>query len=257
METDKELTDKRARFIDEYLLDCNATQAAIRAGYAVSGARQEGHRLLTNADIRKEVDERLRALAMSASEAVKHISDIAQTRLNDYLKIETRVRCPTVQQPLTEAIDEVRQQLDFEQQYTTRSITVLGLAGEELAKYQAERQRAHQKLQLQILRYELLLEQDPGAMRDIDGPPEEYEAVQVNMVALAKASNLGRIKTLSFGEFGPKVEMYAADSALDKLARMHGLYEKDNEQNAPKIIPDIKIYTGAPPLASSEKEVAL
>lgn len=46
-----ELTAKQARFVDEYILDLNATQAAIRAGYAESGARTEGARLLANADI--------------------------------------------------------------------------------------------------------------------------------------------------------------------------------------------------------------
>ncbi|MDH4230287.1 MAG: terminase small subunit [Nitrospirota bacterium] len=41
-----ELTDKERAFVREYPLDCNATKAAIRAGYAESGARTEGSRLL-------------------------------------------------------------------------------------------------------------------------------------------------------------------------------------------------------------------
>ncbi len=45
------LTPRQQRFVEEYLTDLNATQAAIRAGYAESGARQEGSRLLANADI--------------------------------------------------------------------------------------------------------------------------------------------------------------------------------------------------------------
>lgn len=45
------MTPKQERFVQEYLIDLNATQAAIRAGYAESGARQEGARLLSNADI--------------------------------------------------------------------------------------------------------------------------------------------------------------------------------------------------------------
>ncbi len=46
------LTDRQTRFVDEYLIDLNGTQAALRAGYSPSGARQEGSRLLTNADIK-------------------------------------------------------------------------------------------------------------------------------------------------------------------------------------------------------------
>jgi len=45
------LTPKQQRFVQEYLIDLNATQAAIRAGYSKSTAKQQGSRLLTNADI--------------------------------------------------------------------------------------------------------------------------------------------------------------------------------------------------------------
>jgi phage terminase small subunit len=50
------LTPKQARFVAEYLLDANATQAAIRAGYSKATAKQIGSRLLTNVDIRAAVD---------------------------------------------------------------------------------------------------------------------------------------------------------------------------------------------------------
>lgn len=45
------LTPKQQRFVQEYLIDLNATQAAIRAGYSKRTAKQQGARLLTNADI--------------------------------------------------------------------------------------------------------------------------------------------------------------------------------------------------------------
>lgn len=38
-------TDKQQRFVTEYLVDRNATQAAIPSGYAKSGGRTEGARL--------------------------------------------------------------------------------------------------------------------------------------------------------------------------------------------------------------------
>ena len=37
---EKKLTAKQQRFCDEYLIDLNATQAAIRAGYSEKTARQ-------------------------------------------------------------------------------------------------------------------------------------------------------------------------------------------------------------------------
>lgn len=54
-----ELNDKQRRFIDEYLIDLNATQAAIRAGYSEKSARSQGQRLLTNDDIKAVLGDRL------------------------------------------------------------------------------------------------------------------------------------------------------------------------------------------------------
>lgn len=51
------LTDKQERFCEEYVIDLNATQSAIRAGYSESGARTEGARLLANANIQERISE--------------------------------------------------------------------------------------------------------------------------------------------------------------------------------------------------------
>ena len=38
----KKLTEKQKRFVEEYLIDLNATQAAIRAGYSPKTANEQG-----------------------------------------------------------------------------------------------------------------------------------------------------------------------------------------------------------------------
>ena len=43
--------NKHERFVEEYLIDLNVTQAAIRAGYGEKTAKSQGQRLLTNVDI--------------------------------------------------------------------------------------------------------------------------------------------------------------------------------------------------------------
>lgn len=48
---EKKLTPKQKRFVDEYLIDLNATQAAIRAGYSPKTANEQGARLLANVSI--------------------------------------------------------------------------------------------------------------------------------------------------------------------------------------------------------------
>ena len=51
------MTDKQKMFCHEYMVDRNATQAAIRAGYSPKTAKSQGQRLLTKVDIKKYIDE--------------------------------------------------------------------------------------------------------------------------------------------------------------------------------------------------------
>jgi len=59
----KATTPKQERFVQEYIIDLNATQAAIRAGYSAKTANEQGARLLTNVSVRSEIDEALAARA--------------------------------------------------------------------------------------------------------------------------------------------------------------------------------------------------
>jgi phage terminase small subunit len=51
-------TAMQDRFIDEYLIDLNGRQAAIRAGYSEKTAQMQSSRLLSNAKVREEIDRR-------------------------------------------------------------------------------------------------------------------------------------------------------------------------------------------------------
>jgi phage terminase small subunit len=53
------VTEKQKRFADEYLIDLNATQAAIRAGYSEKFANTNANKLLQNTTIKQIIDERL------------------------------------------------------------------------------------------------------------------------------------------------------------------------------------------------------
>lgn len=52
------MTSQQRQFCDEYLIDLNATQAAIRAGYSPQSARSQASQLLDNEDIQKYISER-------------------------------------------------------------------------------------------------------------------------------------------------------------------------------------------------------
>lgn len=51
------LTPKQERFCEEYMIDLNATQAAIRAGYSPKTANEQAGRLLVNVSIQEKITE--------------------------------------------------------------------------------------------------------------------------------------------------------------------------------------------------------
>lgn len=51
------LTDKQAKFVDEYLIDLNATQAAIRAGYSANRASEIGYQQLRKTTVQEAIAE--------------------------------------------------------------------------------------------------------------------------------------------------------------------------------------------------------
>ncbi len=57
------LTDKQRRFVEEYLIDLNATQAAIRAGYSKKTAKVIATQLLHNKDVQDYLVQRREEIA--------------------------------------------------------------------------------------------------------------------------------------------------------------------------------------------------
>lgn len=74
------LTTLQEAFCQEYVRDLNATQAAIRAGYAEASAGQEGHRLLKNVEIRDRVQQvanaRAKKRGLKAQVVLNRLDDI-------------------------------------------------------------------------------------------------------------------------------------------------------------------------------------
>lgn len=75
------LTAKQQRFIEEYLIDLNATQAAIRAGYSPKTANEQGARLLANVSVQEEVSkamaDRSRRTGISQERVIRELARIA------------------------------------------------------------------------------------------------------------------------------------------------------------------------------------
>lgn len=71
---------KQKRFCDEYLIDLNATQAAIRAGYSEKTAKQIGNKLLTKVDLQQYIQQRMDAkdkeLIADQDEVLKYLTSV-------------------------------------------------------------------------------------------------------------------------------------------------------------------------------------
>jgi len=76
------LTPRQSRFVEEYLVDLNATQAAIRAGYSERTANQTGPRLLLNvgiaAAVRAAKAKRSEETGITAAQSVHETWDLYQ-----------------------------------------------------------------------------------------------------------------------------------------------------------------------------------
>lgn len=86
-----EITGKRLRFVQEYCVDQNATQAAVRAGYSPNSARQQGQRLLSNAAIREAIDARVQTIAadvgVTAERIIAEQARVAFAGMSRFLRI--------------------------------------------------------------------------------------------------------------------------------------------------------------------------
>jgi phage terminase small subunit len=214
------LSAKQLRFVEEYLRDFNATAAAKRAGYSEKTAAVIGHENLRKPNISKHISEKVALLAMNSEEAIIRISDFARSSLNEYFTFRQLPYTPKVEKQLAELIHELRQEIEFEDKYAN----AVGLSEKEFESHFS----AQQERKRQIVRYEIELEQNPNATRIVDGPTRLIDVPELDMAKLVADKEKGKIKSITPTQFGTKVELYAADAALINIAKILGLFEKDN-----------------------------
>lgn len=85
--TDKKLTPKQARFVEEYLIDLNATQAAIRAGYSEKTAEKIGSENIRKPEVKAAIDnaqfKRSQKTKIDANWLLKRLGDEATADVAD------------------------------------------------------------------------------------------------------------------------------------------------------------------------------
>lgn len=95
----RELTPKQQRFVEEYLKDLNATQAAIRAGYSKKTAYRIGATLVQKTSVAAAIDQAKKKRAsrteITAERVLRELARLAFSDVADYVEVrddEVRVR---------------------------------------------------------------------------------------------------------------------------------------------------------------------
>ena len=88
------LTARQARFVDEYLVDFNATQAAIRAGYTARSAEVTAAKLLRNAKVQAEISRRQKDLQkrteVTQERVVRELARVAFSNATNAVQVQPR-----------------------------------------------------------------------------------------------------------------------------------------------------------------------
>lgn len=84
------LTPKQQRFVEEYLIDLNATQAAIRAGYSEKTAYSVGHENLKKPEIQKAIQEAQEILSNKTQLTVDMVVNGLLKEAQDYAEGSTQ-----------------------------------------------------------------------------------------------------------------------------------------------------------------------
>ncbi|EPY8510948.1 TPA: terminase small subunit [Pseudomonas aeruginosa] len=84
------LTKKQRLFVDEYLIDLNATQAAIRAGYSARRATEIGYQLLQRPEVAQAIQaamaERSKRTEVEADYVIRRLREIDEMDVLDILE---------------------------------------------------------------------------------------------------------------------------------------------------------------------------
>lgn len=87
------MTKKQKRFVEEYLIDLNATQAAIRAGYSPGTAQQIGSenlsKLVISNAIAKAMADRSKRTGINQDRVLQELARIGFAKITDIIDPET------------------------------------------------------------------------------------------------------------------------------------------------------------------------
>lgn len=175
------LNDRQERFVDEYLVDLNATAAAKRAGYSEKTARSQGQRLLTNVDIQAAIQKRqarLRGkLEITQERVLEELAAIAFANGTDFATINRNglVRIiPTedIPQDKRKAIASIKEGANGTEIKTYDKVRALELLGKHLGVFDSNNGAAAEQENniFEVIDQSTREELDASAISEIEHP---------------------------------------------------------------------------------------
>jgi len=216
---ENKLTGKQEKFCVEYVKDFNATAAAKRSGYSAKMAYSTGWENTRKPEVKARIAQLLEEQSMQPDEIKKRLTDMGCGDLSDYIIIRTVTYTPKIKKGLQEVIDALKLDIAFEDSFAIEA----ALKDKELEAHE----KGQQQRRRQLIRLKLELENNPNAYRIVNGPTELIEEPVLDVVAISRDKEKGKIKSFKQTKDGIQVELYPADAALTNLARVHSLF-KDN-----------------------------
>lgn len=145
----QKLTEKQKRFVQEYLVDLNASAAAKRAGYSEKTACEQGARLLTNAKVQKEIQKAMKRrenrTEITQDKVLRELAAIAFAKGTDYASIVSGVVLPCDTDELTDGqkavIVSIESTKDGVEIKLANKLKALELLGRHLGLFSASQAR--------------------------------------------------------------------------------------------------------------------
>jgi phage terminase small subunit len=163
--TKGKLNPRQQRFCEEYIIDLNATQAALRAGYCARTVNQTGPKKLVKVGIQNEIarlkSERSERTLIKADDVVLELAKIGFSNIEDYLTVdedgETHLKSfDDIERSVLAAIESIKisttKNKDDSREYTTTQfklcskLNALEQLGKHLGIYQKDNEQKGQTI---------------------------------------------------------------------------------------------------------------
>ncbi len=140
------VTGKQKRFVEEYLIDLNATQAAIRAGYSPDTAYEIGRQNLKKLDISRAISKRIaeqsKRTGITQDRVLQELAKVAFVNITDVVDKDGRIRADAkpddtaaIEYIHTKMSDSVQGQSVEREVKTASKLKALELLGKHLGMF--------------------------------------------------------------------------------------------------------------------------